>query len=105
MVKRPLSNLRPFGPIFSSDNNIRDTSEVDLDEDTPQESVEPDVDFNNHADLKEHGTPKQMFISYINSSAEMVDMEPEEFAKSVQARNYARKLGIEQDVYRVRPSD
>lgn len=73
-MKRPLKNRRIIGPIFSS------TEDGGVDEESNREA-------------------EDMFIKYINNSSELLDVEPEEFAKSAQARNYARRLGIYSQVY------
>jgi hypothetical protein len=49
--------------------------------------------------LKEPSSAEQMFVNYISKMASHIGMTKEEFARSPQARNYARKLGIEDDVY------
>lgn len=96
-MNRPLSDLRPIGPFT---RNRADVSSDSHNDSTSNDngSLSDSEDFSHL--LKNPSTPESLFIDYIKSMSELHNKDPEEFAKSVQARNYARSMGIEDQVYK-----
>lgn len=92
--------FRSNGPLIISptDDQAPDVNPEEV-EDTNSLKDDAISEMEAEAYLKEPSSSEQMFINYISEMASHIGMTKEEFARSPQARNYARKLGIEEDVY------
>lgn len=95
-----LPRARNRGPLIISSSQ-EDAPDVNVEEVSQENEVDDDVlsEMEAQAYLKEPSTPEELFVNYITEMADHIGMSKEEFATSPQARNYARKMGIEEEVY------